>query len=169
MPPVEARDMALGRYMDTFSRLEGRMKLVVKEVLKLDPITANSIAATLMTKQIIDLLEACVKLNFPDHSGRITKICKRLSKRNMRRNHIIHGRWEFVWTVDSDGNNDAYWIRNYNHINPDIENLTHDDPKRLGIYTFTIQELDKASGHVQEMNEALSALAAELQLPSAQW
>ena len=160
--------MALGRYMDAFSRLEGRMKVVVEEVLKLNRVTANSIGATLMTKQLIDLLEASVKNNFPDYSARITKLCERLSRRNMRRNHIIHGRWILVFIIENEGSgSEAYWVRDYNHINPDIENLPYDDPKRLGIYTFTIQALDKANGHVEEMNEALSALAAELQLPTA--
>ena len=74
----------------------------------------------------------------------------------MRRNHIVHGTWQHAVIVN-DESAEQEWVRWYQRqTHPGATN--HRDPKLLGIYTFTIQELDRATDHVQQMVQAVSEL-----------
>ena len=160
--PTEARDTALGRYMDAFARLEGMIKFTTQELFQINYRTANAISAAIMTKQAIDLLQTAAKIHL-DHIGanRAVHICGQLIRRNMRRNNIIHGAWKMVVVV-TDGSHTTEWVRTYDHVDPAISDLRPGDPKLAGTYTFTIRELDKATYHVEEMVLALSALAQDI-------
>jgi hypothetical protein len=111
-------------------------------------------------RQAIDVLQAAAKLELAEQGAeRVRQLCLRISKRNMRRNHIVHGKWAVhVTPVDAgDGTAVAEWTRRYDHIDPSFGGDPL-DPKLLGTYTFTIPALDKATDHVEEMVQALSSL-----------
>ena len=152
------RDRAMGRYMDTFARMEGMIQMVIQELLDLDPISARPIFATLGTKQSIDLLGASAKtaLNSKD-AKRVTDLVTRISKRNLRRNHIVHGRWHIHITPSEAGQTEE-WIRVYGNVDPSLDALDPLSEKLIGTYNFTVPALDKATDHAEEMVQALSVL-----------
>ena len=160
--PSEAKDAAMGRYMDSFSRLEGMVHLAIGLTMQTDIVALGSIFALLGTKQSIDLLDATAQTHLSQEgSERVRRICERLGRRNMRRNHIVHGSWVQAVVV-SDECVTQEWVRTYQHTSPAIRGLPHTDPKVAGIYAFTVQGLINATEHVNEMIEAVSALIQEL-------
>lgn len=160
----EVRDRALGRYMDTFSRMEGMLRLCIQTLLGLDSFRAYPLFATLMTKQTVELFTAAGKMMLrAEDAERVSKLADRIGRRNMRRNHIVHGHWTIFVEPDGPGNFRAReWIRVYPNADPALAGLQLDDPKLMGFYNFTIPALDKATDHVEEMVQALTALAVEL-------
>jgi hypothetical protein len=164
LPPEanEAKDAAMGRYMDAFSRLEGMIHIAISDILQIDFNVLGSVFATLMTKQSIDLLEAVAQEHLTEEgAAKVHKICERLGRRNMRRNHIVHGAWVQFFIIGDEVATQE-WVRCYQHVNPALRKLPYTDPKMAGMYAFTIPGLDKATDHVQEMTEAVSALIGDL-------
>ena len=163
MLPTDERDKALGKYMDAFSRLESILNHLVQTLLGTDWRAASVLSSVLYSQQNIKLIEALAAVRLPQAlAKRVAKECARLSKRNMRRNHIVHGGWQQYVTVYDD-HYDSQWIRIYKPSDPTlaaIQNL--DNPKLLGMFSFTIPSLEKATGHVEEMFETLSPLLTEI-------
>lgn len=157
-PPSEERDAALGRYMDAWSRLETSINYTTQEILGIDADAGFVIWAAIQTRQSIDVLDAAAKLKF-DKSGqtRVAQICEQLVRRNMRRNHIVHGFWRFKVQIGVMGGEPEVgeWRRVYDHVDPDRE------PSADGS-SFTVAELDKTTGHVEEMIEALWSLEQDI-------
>lgn len=160
--PKEERDRSLGRYMDAFSRLEGMMRVAAEILLRIDQGAAGLIFATLGTKQLVDLLSASAKLALTDEGvSRVKNICERIGRRNMRRNHIVHGYWTTLIRLE-DGAAHAEWVRRYDLVDPARMQLDPTDPKLLGTYNFTIAALDRATDHVEEMVQAMSVLVSDI-------
>ncbi|MGZ3196183.1 MAG: hypothetical protein ACXWI5_02730 [Croceibacterium sp.] len=160
--PTEARDSAMGRYMDAFSRLEGIVHIAISEIQQIDLVILRPVFAVMMAKQSIDLLEAVAHMHLtPEGATRVHNLCERLLRRNMRRNHIVHGKWIMVATI-SDDCVIQEWVRWYDHVNPELAQLRYTDPKLAGMYAFTVPGLDKATGHVVEMLQVVSALLEDL-------
>ena len=65
-------------------------------------------------------------------------------------------------TVKDGAMLNAEWIRRYDLVDPDRMQISPDDKQFLGIYNFTIPELDRATDHVEEMVQALSTLIGEI-------
>ncbi|WP_164155433.1 hypothetical protein [Sandarakinorhabdus rubra] len=164
LPPEasEAKDIAMGQYMDSFGKLEFAIKIAIQEILQVDYKVMGSIFATLMTKQSIDLLEAVASERLNDEGQRKFKdICAKLSRRNRKRNHIVHGAWVQSVIIRDDSVTQE-WVRTYQHIDPKLRNIPHDDPRVLGQYCFSIPELKRATDHVEQANRMLSELTAEI-------
>lgn len=162
--PPEAKDAAMGRYMDAFSQLEGMVQLAIGLIMGIDLPVLGSIFAVLGTRQSIDLLDAVGQEHLTqDGAKRVHNICERLARRNMRRNHIVHGRWTQAVIVN-DAIATQEWVRSYDHANPVMRKLPYNDPKVAGMYSFTIDGLEKATGHVGEMTQVVSALIDDLPL-----
>lgn len=160
--PTHVRDTSMGRYMDAFGRLEGEVQLVTSLIIQIDPLLLSNVFAVLMTKQSIDLLAASAQSHLTaEGAERVSRICERLGRRNMRRNHIVHGRWVQAITAH-EGYAAQEWVRWYGHHNPAARHLPHTDPKVAGLYAFTIPELDRATDHVEEMFPVLSTLTGDL-------
>jgi hypothetical protein len=79
----------------------------------------------------------------------------------MRRNHIVHGQWQQLVLVGDDSV-EMMWLRAYSPSDPSLSKLPPDDPKLMGVYSFTIPELHRATDHVEEMLPVLSALLGEM-------
>lgn len=159
-PPTEERDAALGRYMDAWSRLETAINYTTQEILGIDSDAGFVIWAAIQTRQSIEVLDAAAKLKFNAAGrARVANICEQLVRRNMRRNHIVHGFWRFRIQIGMMGGEPQIgeWRRVYDHVDPDKE------PSPNGS-SFTVAELDKTTGHVEEMIEALWSLEQEIPL-----
>lgn len=157
--PTEERDRVLGAYMDAFSNLEGSVDRLIQALLGTDWEAARALSSVLYSQQRIKLVEALAAVRVPDKiAKKIANQCVRLSKRNMRRNHIVHGSWLEYVTIDDDHYTQE-WIRTYTPSDPSLAAI-HDltDSRLLGTYSFTIAALTKATIHVQEMHDALSPL-----------
>jgi hypothetical protein len=162
MLPVDERDAAMGKYMDAFSRMEGLLELMVRFLLKTDHTPARAVNAVLYSKQRIDLVEALASACLSEETAaKVARACERLSRRNMRRNHIVHGQWQQLVLVGDDSV-EMMWLRAYSPSDPSLSKLPPDDPKLMGVYSFTIPELHRATDHVEEMLPVLSALLGEM-------
>jgi len=163
MLPTDERDRALGRYMDAFSRLEILINRMIEALLGTDWEAGRAIASVIYSAQSIKLLEALSAIRLPIAlAEKVAKQCDRLARRNMRRNHIVHGIWQQVVTIEADQTK-MEWVRAYTPTQPALAAiLDFEDPKLLGTYTFTISALDRATDHVEEMLEALSPLLSEM-------
>lgn len=157
-PPIEERDAALGRYMDAWSRLETTIHWVTQEILNIEPDAGYVIWSTIPTFQTIKLLEAAAKIRFNDEGQKRTaKICEKLTRRNTRRNYIVHGSWLTSIRMSFAGQPPAYgeWRRVYTHTNPDLPNS--DDGSDV-----TVPQMNKTTDHVEEMIQALSTLEQDI-------
>lgn len=161
--PTEERDQILGKYMDAFSRMEFMVNQTIQALLGSDWEAGRALFAVLYSKQRIDLLESLAWIRLPKETAeRVSKVCGKLARRNMRRNHIIHGAWQHTVTVSDDGHV-SEWVRNYVPTNPDLAAIhKYDDPKLLGTYTFNLPALERATDHVQEVIEILSQLLGDI-------
>lgn len=160
--PKDARDKALGRYMDAFSRMEGAIYGATAEIFGIDHKTLYPVFAILGTRQSIDLLDSTAQAYLSrEGSQKVTKLCEKLKRRNMRRNHIVHGHWQM--SVLSDGQHATQqWIRRYDHASPEISKLPHTHKSNAGTFTFTVPEIDRATDHVEEALLELSSLVHDL-------
>ena len=132
--PSEEKDAAMGRYIDASSQLEGMVQLAIGLIMGIELPTLGSVFAILGVKQSIDLLEAVALDHLNEHgSKRVHSICQRLARRNMRRNHIVHGRWSQAVIVDDEFATQE-WVRLYDHGNPEMRKMPYNDPKIAGMY-----------------------------------
>lgn len=157
-PPIEPRDASLGRYMDAWSRLETAIHYAAQEILEIEADAAYAIWSAIQTFQAIKVLEAAAKLRLkPDGQKRVSKICEKLVRRNIRRNYIIHGTWMQSIRLNFIGSGQTHgpWRRVYSHVDPDM-------PKSDDGSDLTILELDKPTDHVEEMVGALWSLVDDI-------
>lgn len=157
-PPTDARDIALGRYMDAWSQLETAIRFVTQEIFQIDADVAFSIWSAVGTAHSIKLLDAAAKLKLnAEGVGRTKTICEKLARRNMRRNAIVHGSWRHKATLNFGTQTweVGEWRRVYDHIDPD-------HPTDAPGYSFTVSELDDTTMHVRDMIEALWSLEEDL-------
>ena len=158
LPPREPRDAALGRYMDAWSRLESAIHYASQEILEIEAGSAYVIWSAIQTFQAIKVLDAAAKIRL-NAAGkkRVARICEQLLRRNTRRNFIIHGTWLTSIRLSFAGNPQEYgeWRRVYTHTDPDLP--ASDDGSDL-----TVPELDKTTGHVEEMIAALWSLVDDI-------
>lgn len=155
-PPTEARDSALGRYMDAWSRLETMIMLATRDILGIESEAAHVIWSALQTYQKIKVLDAAAKLRFHKRGReRVAKICESLIHRNTRRNYIVHGTWSHRIEFGVGDRLVSEWRRVYDHVDPDM-------PKGDDGSNLTIPALDTTTGHVEEMVLALCSLIEDI-------
>lgn len=160
--PSEAKDAAMGRYMDVFGRLEGMVHLAIGLTMEIDLMAMGSVFAVLGTKQSIDLLEAVAQEHLTKEGARrVHLLGVRLGNANRRRNHIVHGSWAMAVLI-TDEQVTQEWVRTYSHVDPALRKLPYNDPKVAGTYTFTVPALDTTSGHVEALCQAIGALIEDL-------
>lgn len=163
MLPTEERDRALGRYMDAWSRLETIMDHVIEGLLRTDWQAAKVLASILYSQQRIKLLEALAAVRLPPQNAeRVARICEQISRRNTRRNHIVHGSWQQAMTVYDD-HYESEWVRVYTPSDPALAAIrSYDDSKLLGWYNFTLPALDRAAAEVEVVTSSLSSLMQQI-------
>ena len=163
-PPTEERDVALGQYMDAWSRLETILLELLRELLHTDDAATVAVGATLGARQLKDLLNALAALRMrPEGTQKMARLCNRFSGLNTKRNHIIHGRWAVVVHLRTDGNTVA-WVRSYTPVDPALAMAGGDytKPKIGDHFAFTIKQLRGAQAHVSALMGDASAFIGEL-------
>lgn len=111
LPPDE-KHVALGRFMDAWSKLEGllRQKTALLLLTAHEP-TARTIVAPLSGKTLMDTNIRLVSLHLPkagldEYKG----MAKRFGTLNTKRNTIAHGYWVLEIEVRSDGDGSPFLI-----------------------------------------------------------
>lgn len=173
MLPTEPRDLALGRYMDTWSRMEGMLYFILRYLLRTDDGATQAITAALTARQWKDLLTAMGVQRLTDEgSKRLTNLCERFSKHNTKRNNIVHGSWALTVHVKDAGDGRSEftttWVRSYRPVQQDIAKDVgrYDLPAIGGKTAFTIPQMATATTHVEALMGDLSTFLGEL--PSLQ-
>lgn len=158
MPAIEARDASLGRYMDAWSRLETAIQYASQEILEIEAQSAYVIWSAIQTFQSIKVLDAAAKIKLNETGQkRVARICEQLVRRNTRRNFIIHGAWLTSIRMSFGGGGSGYgeWRRVYTHTDPNL-------PKSDDGSDLTVPELDKTTGCVEDVTEALWSLVDDI-------
>ena len=105
LPPENDKHIALGRFLDTWSKLELQLRQYVQKFLFTahEP-TARTVAYTLSQRTLSDMLLnlASMHLSGKDRAA-FNKLCERYGKLNTKRNYLVHGSWvlEAVWKIGS--------------------------------------------------------------------
>lgn len=135
-----------------------RSIITTQEILGIDADAGFVIWAAIQTRQSIDVLDAAAKIKFNKVGRtRVAQICEQLIRRNMRRNQIVHGFWRLKVKIGMMGEEPEIgeWRRVYDYVDPDKETSADGS-------SFTVAELDKTTGHVEEMIEALESLEQDI-------
>lgn len=169
--PQEPRDLALGRYMDAWSRMEGFLYLIFTELTGADAEVSRVLYSTLNAKPIRDVLSSLgsIRLN-EDGASRLTKLCERVGKQATKRNHIIHGAWvTSVIISDTKPPSDkriitTTWVRTYTPVQYELAKQSgrYDLPKVGEHYAFTIDQLERTTNNVLTLMGELSTFLADL-------
>lgn len=161
VPHREPRDLAMGQYMDAWSRVENLVRVCIREMMGVDQMYLRPVFAALMTKQTIDLFMATAKSTLNEAGvAKVSKLNERLIDRNRRRNHIVHGAWNCH--VFNPATGEAIWLRKYEPVEHDLASLPYDDPKIAGMFCFTVAELARTRDLLEPVIEALGALSQEI-------
>jgi hypothetical protein len=167
--PTEPRDLALGQYMDAWSRLETFILLVLRELLGTDERAVRAVAAALSAKQLKDLLTTLGTMRLTDVGAkRLTTLCERFSKHNTKRNNIVHGGWALTTIInDAPGGKSLItttWVRSYTPVQYEAAQNAgrYDLPKVGGVTAFTIPQMQTAMDHVLTLMGEFSIFYGEL-------
>lgn len=134
------------------------MHLAVQEILAVDPQATHVFWSAIQTFQAIKVLDASARLRFYEEGQkRVAEIFQKLTRRNTRRNYIVHGTWLTSIRLAIADQPAGYGERRrvYSHFDPD-------SPKSDDGSDITVPELDTTTGHVEEMIEALAALVQDI-------
>lgn len=167
--PTQERDIALGQYMDCFSRLEGALSMLFWKLLQTDLQTSNTIFYELGMKQIVSLLVATGRAELKEaDQKRLESLSERISKCTMKRNHIIHGSWNPHISVGSkDGKpvvTHVEWVRSYTPTDPKKakEALDKRNQKLNSKYHFTIPKMIEVCHHLVKLSNDISEFSKTL-------
>lgn len=140
-PPTEDRDIALGQFMHTWSKLEFKLLLLFHTLTDITLEIANIIFATgFQCSSLIDMFLALGKLRLLDSEcAQLKSLCRRYSRANAKRNKIVHGSWEREY--DSLNPNKNQWIRIYFTSDPDFDEQIKHNQQIRSTHRYTIQQL----------------------------
>ena len=168
--PTQKRDIALGQYMDRFSRLENCLSILFWKLLQTDLQTANTIFYELGMRQIVSLLIATGRAELTDDDQkRLESIAQRIHKCTAKRNHLVHGSWSPEIAVGGDENGrpivaHVEWVRSYRPTDPKEakEALDKRNQKLNSKYHFTIKKIVEASRHLIELANDITEFSKTL-------
>lgn len=164
------RDIALGQYMDCFSRLEGCLSILFWKLLQTDLQTANTVFYELGMKQIVAILVATGRVELSlDDQRRLEALARRIGKCTAKRNHLVHGRWTRNIAVGGDENDrpivkSVVWVRSYMPTDPKQakEALDRRNQKLNTKYHFTVPRIIEASRQLVQLTKDISGFMKTL-------
>jgi hypothetical protein len=167
--PQEQRDLTLGRYMDAWSRMEGFVRLIFRDLLDTDWEVATAVFASMGTKQMKDVLLALGSIRLtPDGAKRLVNLGERLAKLNTKRNNIVHGTWvvNVLMNDAPEGRTSIVttWVRTYTPVQHELAVFAgrYDMPKIGEKSAFTLSQLHTATKHVEALMGDLSQFFGDI-------
>lgn len=164
LPPPDSKHAALGRFMDTWSKLELQLRLKLQEViLSAYPPAAEAVSYSVSGKALMELLFnlASVHLSSKDRAEYLT-LGERFEKLNTKRNYLVHGWWtlELVVYLESDEPRvRAVEVREYPPSDPEQREALNDlrNQSARGRYLFDVERIGQTEKDVAALYKAFTA------------
>lgn len=160
-PTDDARHIALGRYMDTWSRLEAALGTMLSHATGIEYTKIHVLMNALGTRGELDVITVLgpVGLNV-DLQAALSKLLARIKTNNTRRNNIVHGSWILeIRILDWNGQigTRLNQYRYYEPSDPEAEQAVHLPENRdvRDKYLFSIQR-------IQALTRELSRLTNDI-------
>lgn len=170
---LDAHHTELGRFMDTWSRLEHIILSLVAGLLDTKHENAKVIMNALGIKALIDVMLplASPSLN-EDDMAKFVRLTDRLSKLNTKRNYLVHGHWVLEAIVSRKEGRvcvSSQPIREYTPNDPkvraDLGDLTKQ--KARAKYCFTPSRLKGTANDVERLMDDLADFSRDHDLMKA--
>lgn len=168
MPPTDERDMALGRFMSSWSEMESMLRELLSVLSGANQAAAYAIAAAVpdlgRAKDLLLALGEATKLN-AEEMKELEGICDHLMKSGQFRNTIVHGRWIYSSTdMIVDGKHLVHgpeWLRVYAVIGREKERnavigMNEGDRTK---FVFSLTRLDERSVSARKLGARMYTLS----------
>ena len=169
IPSDSTRHFKLGLFMDSWSRLENVIVLVLARLLD-GPRTARIIATRTGVNALIEIMNdlATLKLE-PEDAATLKSYTERLGRLNTKRNVLVHGCWMWEAAILHRGNEavmTGQFLREAFPTDPALAEVWA-IPKNQKLrvrYSFTFTRIDGATNAVDELASQLGAFRTQMKL-----
>jgi hypothetical protein len=159
--PTEARDLALGHFMDEWSQLEARLRSLLGSLAGTHFEVGFAIGSAIPDLgRMQELLQVLGDLQLKDAKDRkeLKKICDYLIIQIRYRNSIVHGQW-LIRNSRKRGPEDHLfeWVRVYSIIGraKEMAAVLGRDEKGEEKWVFTIDRLNERSAKTKALSERI--------------
>jgi hypothetical protein len=148
IPPENDKHVALGRFMDTWSKFETQLRNQVDRLLlTADKSASIAVSYSASGMQLMNLLASLASIHISGHAKReYANLGERFSKLNTKRNYLVHGSWTLELVVHLSNAEPAVTAQEVREFPPvDAENRAALDDFRnqsaRGRYLFTLPRI----------------------------
>jgi hypothetical protein len=166
-PRDDARHVALGKFMDQWSKLEMQIARLLGIAMGRNSLEMPAVMNALGTKGQRECLEALLVPNLEDEPSReLQRLLALLKSNATKRNYLAHGFWSLeVIIADRNG---VPWpnyrqYRRYNPSDPHLRKALSDrsDPKARKTYMFSIARINAIAAELDRLWHAFSKIRAD--------
>lgn len=143
--------IALGRFMDEWSKLELTLNSLLAKILQVEPHNMPVLVNSLGTRGLLDVLSNLGADMFDEPTtNTLVSIISRIKEANTRRNHIVHGYWMLHVCITQHDRGFTHKIeplRAYDPSAASSRNSLMEDPRspEKKKYHFTISRMNQLS------------------------
>ena len=164
-PPIDPRDLALGRYLTAWSNLEHSLRFLLARLIGTTFEIGFSVAAAIPDNgRMQELLRALGRLQLDDSDdlNELVEICKHVQDSSHHRNRIVHG----TWVVTNDRHEEArsgraayMWVRAYPLPDKERERMaiTGHSPKDEKKYVYSVARLIERAEKADALGKRIGA------------
>lgn len=118
-PAGDQHHLALGRFMDAWSKLEMTLAFLLAGVLELKHSRTTPLTNSLGVRGTLDTISALAHGRISEAKrDELAKLIDRIKENNTRRNYLAHGYWMLEWAVVDQGGKPAALPRIYRAYTP---------------------------------------------------
>ena len=150
LPPENDKHIALGRFMDTWSKLELSLRQKLQGLLLSgEPVVADavsySVSGTALMNMVVSLASIFLK---PSDRAEYVNLSERFGKLNTKRNYLVHGFWTLeliVFLSDSEPVVQASEVREYPPTDMATREALSDlkNQSARGRYLFPLKKIEQ--------------------------
>jgi len=166
IPPENDKHIALGKFMDTWSKFEAHLRLKLEDfLLTADDATARAVSYSLSGKALMDMLLNLASRHLKRDRVPYTKLSERFGKLNTKRNYLVHGFWAIeliVFRSKDTPHVNAVEVREYAPIDTETRDSLNDlrNQKARTKYQFTLPQINQAERDVAALNKDFATFHA---------
>lgn len=150
LPDPNEKHIALGKFMDTWSKLELMLRQKLEHLLLTpDQSTASAISNSMSGKALADMIQTLASLHLKSKDLReYVALLERFLKINTKRNFLVHGAWVVELIVgfkDGEPNVDVFEAREYAPVDRDEREALGDlrNQAKRSRYIFRVTDIER--------------------------
>jgi len=118
-PTGDERHVALGKFMDAWSKVEMNIRLILSVLIDTDNETMPTVMNALGTRGQLDVMLSLAHVKLTAQANiEIEALLERIKVNNTKRNYIVHGYWALEFKLVSQGNKPGLVHRQYRVYDP---------------------------------------------------